>query len=317
MPSDEFNAGKNPGRVKREKRAQRRNIDPQRRRLLTALMLAPLFAGQTVQAASDNGVRRIIALEWLPLEMLFALGVTPLAAADTHDYQLWVKDPPIPHGVVDVGKRSEPNLEYIAELQPDLILYTQGFGPREAQLHAIAPSMVFNFSDEQGQPLQTVRAGIVALAEKLGRLEAAHTHLAWFDRQLVEAHAQLASYRRQPLLVFSMIDERHAVILGNKSLFGGVMQKLAIENAWQGENSFWGTATVGIERLATLPATRAICLDHGDEAARARIAATPVWQAIPFVRQNALRTVPAVWLFGATLSALRFCRMLQQLEKQW
>uniref|UniRef100_UPI00403F32BA hypothetical protein n=1 Tax=Erwinia sp. E_sp_B01_3 TaxID=3039402 RepID=UPI00403F32BA len=93
MPSDEFNAGKNPGRVKREKRAQRRNIDPQRRRLLTALMLAPLFAGQTVQAASDNGVRRIIALEWLPLEMLFALGVTPLAAADTHDYQLWVKDP--------------------------------------------------------------------------------------------------------------------------------------------------------------------------------------------------------------------------------
>lgn len=293
-------------------------INSRRRRLLTALMFAPLFAGQAVKAAPPGrAAQRIIALEWLPLEMLFALGVTPLAAADTHDYQLWVKDPPIPLGVVDVGKRSEPNLEYIAELQPDLILYTQGYGPREAQLHAIAPSMVFNFSDEHGQPLRTVRAGIVALAQRLDRMEAARAHLAWFDRQLAEAHAQLASYQRQPLLVFSLIDERHAVILGNKSLFGGVMQKLEIENAWQGENSFWGTATVGIERLATLPATRAICLDHGDQASRARIAATPVWQAIPFVRQNALRTVPAVWLFGATLSALRFCQMLQQLEKQW
>jgi iron complex transport system substrate-binding protein len=303
MPSDGVAPGTSAG------------IDRPRRRVVTALMLSPLLVGFPLRAAEH--ARRIIALEWLPLEMLFALGITPLAAADTRDYQLWVREPAIPASVTDVGTRSEPNLEYIAELKPDLILYSQGYGPREAQLRAISPAQAVAFTDEHGQPLQTVRAGLVTLAQRLNCQAAAQHHLAWFDRQLADAREPLAAYRHQPLLVFSLIDERHAVILGETSLFGNVMQQLGIKNAWQGETGFWGTATVGIERLASLPACRAICLDHGDEAARTRIRATPVWQAIPFVRQNSVRTVPAIWIFGATLTAMQFCRMLQGLEKQW
>ncbi|TCL07487.1 MULTISPECIES: Fe(3+)-hydroxamate ABC transporter substrate-binding protein FhuD [Sodalis] len=291
-------------------------IDTHRRRLLAALLLAPLLPGGLARAAAP-AANRIIALEWLPLEMLFALGITPLAAADTHDYRLWVREPALPAGVIDVGQRAEPNLEFIAELKPELILYSQGFGPREAQLQSIAPAMMFNFTDARGQPLSTVRGGLMSLAERLDVAAAARAHLAYFDRQLADARARLDSYRRQPLLVFSLIDDRHAVILGETSLFGNVMGQLAIENAWRGENSFWGTAEVGIERLATLPPLRAICLDHGDGAARARVAATPLWRSIPFVRRNAMRTVPAIWIFGATLAALRFCRMLQALEEQW
>lgn len=292
-------------------------IDTDRRRLLAALLLAPWFADAVVTAQAAPFAERIIALEWLPLEMLFALGVTPLAAADTHDYRQWVREPALPAGVIDVGQRAEPNLEFIAELRPDLILYSQGFGPHGAQLHAIAPAMVFNFTDAQGQPLRTVRAGLLSLAGRLDKMAAAQAHLAYFDRRLADARAQLASYRRQPLLVFSLIDDRHVLILGETSLFGQVMVQLAIDNAWQGENSFWGTAVVGIERLAMLPSARAICLDHGDGIARARLAATPLWRSLPFVRRNAIRTAPAIWIFGATLAALRFCHMLQELEKQW
>ncbi|TKI07867.1 Fe(3+)-hydroxamate ABC transporter substrate-binding protein FhuD [Martelella alba] len=291
-------------------------MDASRRRLLTALMLAPWLSGGRVHAAPPVATR-IIALEWLPLELLFALNVTPLAVADTHGYRQWVRKPALPAGVLDVGLRTEPNLEYIAALNPDLLLYSQGYGPRAAQLHAIAPAMAFNFTDGRGQPLQTVRAGLLALAERLGEVAAARAHLADFDRRLVEARARLGSYRRQPLLVFTLLDDRHAVVLGGNSLFGGVMRQLDIDNAWQGESSFWGTAQVGIERLASLPPARAICLDHGDGAVRARLAATPLWRAIPFVRRDSLRTVPAIWLFGATLTALRFCRMLQSLESQW
>ncbi|WP_376766049.1 Fe(3+)-hydroxamate ABC transporter substrate-binding protein FhuD [Acerihabitans arboris] len=260
---------------------------------------------------------RIIALEWLPVELLFALGVTPLAVAGTRDYRLWVQEPPLPASVVDVGQRTEPNFELITDLKPDLILYSQGYGPRPEQLNSIAPAMGFSFTDEQGRPLSTARAGLLALAQRLDMMPAAQAHLADFDRQLAAARPLLASYRRQPLLVFSLMDDRHALIIGKTSLFGQVMDQLDITNVWQGENNFWGTAVVGIERLATLPLARAVCLDHGNDALTARVAATPLWQAIPFVRQGQLRTVPAIWIYGATLAALRFCRMLRLVEQRW
>ncbi len=289
-------------------------VDLPRRRLLTALALLPLFPLASARAAVPQ---RIIALEWLPLEMLFALGVTPLGAADTHDYSIWVAEPAIPPAVLDIGRRSEPNLEYIAELRPDLLLFSEGYGPRSSLLNTIAPSMEFSFTSERGEPLRTVSDGLLKLADRLEKSQAGRDHLAWFDRQLEEARSQLAGFHRQPLLVFTLVDDRHVMILGKNSLFGNVMARLGIENAWQGDDNGWGTAMVGLERLATLPPLRAVCLDHRDEQARTRVAATPLWQAIPFVRDNMLRTVPALWIFGATLSALRFCRMLQQQEQQW
>lgn len=288
--------------------------DYPRRRLLTALAFSPLLAAFPLRAASAPV--RIIALEWLPLEMLFALGITPLGAADTVDYRIWVGEPLLPKQVLDIGRRAEPNLEYIAELNPDLLVYSEGYGPRADQLDALGPSMGFHFSSDKG-PLQTVSDGLCKLAERLDRIKTAEEHLAWMERHFARARAQLTGFQQQPLLVFTLVDDRHAFILGKNSLFGNVMTRLGIENAWPDGENGWGTATVGIERLASLPPVRAICLDHHDAVVRARVAATPLWQAIPFVSQHNLRVVPAIWIFGASLSAMRFCRMLQEQEKQW
>ncbi len=291
--------------------------DLQRRRLLAALLLSPLFYGHMARAGAPDGSQRIVALEWLPVELLYALGVTPLGVAGTVDYRLWVQEPVLPAHIIDVGQRTEPNLEFISELRPDLILYSQGYGPRPEQLNAIAPAMGFKFTDDSRQPLTVTCGGLTDLAERLGIPAAAQAHLAAFDRELAAAKEALASYRRQPLLIFSLMDENHALIIGKSSIFGQVMDRLDIANAWEGETNFWGTAVVGIERLAMLPAARAICLNHGDDATIARVSATPLWQAIPFVRAHRWQTVPAIWIYGATLSALRFCRMLRRVEPQW
>lgn len=49
-----------------------------RRRLLTAMALSPLlWQMNSAQAAVDP--KRIVALEWLPVELLLALGITPMA----------------------------------------------------------------------------------------------------------------------------------------------------------------------------------------------------------------------------------------------
>lgn len=285
-----------------------------RRRLLTALACTPLLVSLPLRAATPS---RIIALEWLPLEMLFALGVTPLGAADTVDYRTWVGEPRLPESVLDVGRRAEPNLEYIAELNPDLLVYSEGYGPRADLLDALAPSMAFHFSSEQRQPLQTVSDGLLRLGERLNRLQVAQAHLRDTEAYFRRARERLNGFQQQPLLIFTLVDDRHVVIFDNNSLFGNVMTRLGIENAWRTGENEWGTVTVGIEQLASLPPVRAICLDHHDAVAREKAIATPLWQAIPFVSQHNLRVVPAIWIFGATLSARRFCRMLLEQEKQW
>lgn len=89
-----------------------------RRRLLTAMTLSPLLWRMNTANAAAIDPRRIVALEWLPVELLLALGITPYGIADIPNYKLWVNEPPLPESVIDVGLRTEPNLELLTEMKP-------------------------------------------------------------------------------------------------------------------------------------------------------------------------------------------------------
>ncbi|MFP1892797.1 Fe(3+)-hydroxamate ABC transporter substrate-binding protein FhuD [Lonsdalea quercina] len=281
-----------------------------RRRLLTALLLSPCAYALRGRAAVTD-VRRIVALEWQPLELLMALGVTPLGIADKHNYQRWVKSPTLPDSVVDVGLRTEPNLELLTQLRPSLLLYADGFGPAPAQMARIAPGMGFSFINGDDGPLESARRSLRALGDRLGLRPAAEQHLALFSRFMAQARVNLQAYTRRPLLLFTVMDARHVLILGRHSLFQSVMDELGIENAWQGETNAWGSIIVGMERLATLSAeAEAMCFDHGNSALMEEVEANPLWQALPFVRHQRWRRVEPVWFYGGTLSAMRFCETL-------
>ncbi|STS88419.1 iron-hydroxamate transporter substrate-binding subunit [Klebsiella variicola] len=53
-----------------------------RRRLLTAMALSPLLWQMRGAQAANIDPQRVVALEWLPAELLLALGVTPYGVAD-------------------------------------------------------------------------------------------------------------------------------------------------------------------------------------------------------------------------------------------
>ena len=71
-----------------------------RRRLLTAMALSPLLWQMNTAHAAVIDPNRIVALEWLPVELLLALGIVPYGVADTINYRLWVSEPPLPETVV-------------------------------------------------------------------------------------------------------------------------------------------------------------------------------------------------------------------------
>lgn len=288
-----------------------------RRRLITALALSPLLLPLSVQASALTSttypdLNRIVALEWLPIELLLTLGITPLAVAEIANYRLWVQEPELAPTVIDLGNRTEPNMELLQQIDPSLILYSTGFGPSVAKMQTIAPAMGFSFNDGSGLPLKLAKKSLQNLAEKLGVPERATAHLALFQQRLAQSKQRLSAWDNTPLLLFTLLDAGHALVFGKGSMFQEVMDELDLKNAWTSDTNFWGSAIVGIEQLATVsPQAQAIFFSHGNDALFAQVQKTPLWQALPFVRSHKVISQPGVWFYGATLSAMRFCDLLE------
>lgn len=151
-----------------------------RRRLLTAMALAAAVAneygaGCRYRSPPDCGAG------WLPVELLLALGITPYGVADVPNYKLWVSEPPLPDSVIDVGLRTEPNLELLTEMKPSFMVWSAGYAPSPEKLARIAPGRGFDFSDGK-KPLAVARRSLVELAQTLNLEAAAEKHLAQYDR---------------------------------------------------------------------------------------------------------------------------------------
>ncbi len=90
--------------------------------------------------AANVDPQRVVATRWLPAELLLALGVTPYGVADIPNYRLWVNEPALPDSVIDVGLRTEPNLELLTQMKPSFIVWSAGYGPSPEKLARIAPA---------------------------------------------------------------------------------------------------------------------------------------------------------------------------------
>lgn len=287
--------------------------DAYRRRLLWALAVLPWFCRRAAAALWADPAR-VIALEWRPAELLMALGITPLAVADVPNYRQWVSTPRLPASVRDVGLRNEPNMEAMQRLRPSLILLSEGFGPDEKSVAAIAPTMTFRFSRQGDRPLAVAQQDVIALAERLALPGRAQRHFNDLDRQFEQTRLRLAALPQPlaPVLLFSFIDRQRIMVIGRNSLFQDVMDRVGVQNAWDGEENIWGSTTVSLERLAQFNAILAICFHRDEQDPLAEVSESSLWRTLPFVREGQLRVAPAVWPFGATLAAMRFSQVLEQ-----
>jgi len=217
--------------------------------------------------------------------------------------------PALPDSVIDVGLRTEPNLELLTQMKPSFLVWSAGYGPAAEKLARIAPGRGFTFSDGK-RPLMMAQQSLGEMADLIGRQREAKRHLAEFDALRESLRPRFARRGDRPLLMITLLDSRHVLVFAQNCLFQEVLDRFAIKNAWQGETTFWGSVTVGIDRLAAYRDADVICFDHGNAREMAQLMATPLWRAMPFVRAGRFQRVPAVWFYGATLSAMHFARVL-------
>lgn len=272
-------------------------------------LLLPLAAQADTSPTASAPVPRIATVDWTLAETLLALGVTPLAVGDAGPYQAWGGEPRLPAGVVDIGLRTQPNRELLAELKPDLILISPLAAPLAPTLSRIAPVSTIALYDAQTDLWQRLHEVTLTLARMVGKTAEGEQLLAGLERDLTRMQAELPA-DLPPLLVVQFIDERHVRVFGRHSLFDAVMTRLGLRNGWQEQTNDWGFSVVSIEQFMTLPTARLVVVDPIPVGVSERLQEPGLWQHLPQVRQAPVLHLPAVWSFGGVLAARRFAGLL-------
>ncbi|MDC6625458.1 Fe(3+)-hydroxamate ABC transporter substrate-binding protein FhuD, partial [Leclercia adecarboxylata] len=74
---------------------------------------------------------------------------------------------------------------------------------------------------------------------------------AQFEALAAQRNSRVGSAKPvvKPVVLVSLMDERHARVFGQGSLEGLVLEQLGIDNAWEGAVNRWGFATITAEQL--------------------------------------------------------------------
>lgn len=273
------------------------------------LASAAVPVGVCEPGTAAEGAERVAVINWGLAQTLIALDVGPVAVAGADGYRNWVAEPPLPATSIDIGRRMEPNLTVLASAKPSVILMSSFYVQRRRTLERIAPVATLDIYEPGARPLQ--RAGEVArcLARRFGRQEVLKRLEADFDA--ATRALSRAAGDAQSVYVVQFRDADHVRVYGNGSLFGGVLERAGMDNAWDAETNFWGFSTTAFTDLDQ-PAGRLIVVGPVPHEAKAMTQRSPIWRALPAVRDGRVHTLEPVWAYGGLTSAIRFAELLEE-----
>lgn len=261
--------------------------------------------------SSEMPAGRVMAMDWVSGQNLLALGIAPLAMPEIERYSQLVVEPAPASDMRELGLRSEPNLELIYRLKPEMVVMNGDLAPMRERLAAIAPICFFD-PDHFGESgrLAHARRALSALAGQLGVSSAFDRFVQSVDAELAAGKQLMARYDRRPLYVATVIDGRRLLIFGRNSLFQDVLDHFGIENAWTGPVSRYGHTTVSAERLTDLPEARLLCVGDTSNDTLKSLLEAPVIASLPFVKQNRIVRIPDVLFYGGLPPVRRFARLV-------
>jgi iron complex transport system substrate-binding protein len=247
--------------------------------------------------------KRVAALSWELVESVIELGVTPIAISDIKGYREWVRVPSIPAETQDIGDRAEPNLEKLAQLKPDVILINLAQKDIRSKLERIAPVVFFdNYSADHNNAEQADKA-FLALAALLDKEEQAKTKLAQREVKFEELQKKLDRAFPDGLpdvVTMRFANTTSAYVYGGNSMPQYALEKLGIKNPITIKNSQWGLEQKRLKFLRSVDQGVVMYFQpfHQED----QLAKSPLWQAMPFVKQNKVASIESTWTYGGAMS---------------
>ena len=282
--------------------------------LASALLMASAFASAvTVKDAKgeftlDKTPNRVVALEYSFVDALAQVGVSPVGVADDNKVDRIL--PQVREKIAawqSVGTRSQPSLEVIASLKPDLIIadpsrHTAVF----EELKKIAPTVMFDSRHESYQEnLET--------AQKIGDLVGKSSEM---KAKINEHNDYIANIAK------------NLGVQGKKASFGTSREdkfNIQNDNGYVGSflttlgfaptklNSDQAFVEINLEQLVMEKPEYLFIAHYRDESIARKWEAEPLWKAIPAVKANHVYSVDAdMWARGRGLEASKI--MAKQIE---
>jgi iron complex transport system substrate-binding protein len=204
--------------------------------------------------------------------------------------------------------RKQPNLELLAQTQPEQTLISPMFAGLTPRLERIAPVTsigLYTPGSDTWEEMQSITRQLGELTERQHQAE----------RLIEQTHALMTRLRdarpdTPPLLMIQFMDARHVRVFGDNSLYSAVLEQLELPNAWDEATNAWGFSLVGVEALARYPDATLVIVDPLPAGVEQQLEQSGLWQQLPSVRHERLVRLPPVWSFGALPSAQRFANEL-------
>ena len=282
--------------------------------LASALLMVSAFANAvTVKDAKgeftlDKTPSRVVALEYSFVDALAQVGVSPVGVADDNKVDRIL--PQVREKIAawqSVGTRSQPSLEVIASLKPDLIIadpsrHTAVF----EELKKIAPTVMFDSRHESYQEnLET--------AQKIGDLVGKSSEM---KAKINEHNDYIANIAK------------NLGVQGKKASFGTSREdkfNIQNDNGYVGSflttlgfaptklNSDQAFVEINLEQLVMEKPEYLFIAHYRDESIARKWEAEPLWKAIPAVKANHVYSVDSdMWARGRGLEASKI--MAKQIE---
>ncbi|NGP46402.1 iron-siderophore ABC transporter substrate-binding protein [Bacillaceae bacterium SIJ1] len=265
-------------------------------------------------ATFDDVPQTIVVLEWNYVEELLALGVQPAGVADIEGFEKWVDiEAELNDDVVDVGTRTEPNLEEIAKLEPDAIITIASSHEKiQAELETIAPTIFYDSTSEEAtkdlyaytfETFQKTASLVQKEAEAeqaLNDLEAKYEEAAK-DIEAMDLPTNTFVFTQ----AYSANNTPTFRLFTKNAMVSRVLEKAGLENAiTDHQDAAWGFTDANVEGLAQYEDALLIHAVQEDDPLFENLESNKAWQELQFVKEGHMVDIGGdTWTFGGVLSA--------------
>lgn len=288
-------------------------MNTRRQLILGGVALTSTTALSALAASPSQATPRVAALSWEATEHLLELGITPVAVADAGDYRVWYVNPPLPAGVPNAGSRTEPNLELLARMQPELIILSPLLQDMRERIARIAPVMLHESFTQERDNLAVQRESFLSLAKRLGREAQAQVRIQQMDTHIAALRAQLAAHFGTALPAVAVIRFSSPTVVffnGPNSMPQHALDLLGLQAAHRVQPSAWGITQANIAALGQVQ--RGMVLHIEPFGQQDKLFGTPLWQAMPFVKAGRFAALPSIWTYGGLFSVERLATAITQ-----
>lgn len=282
--------------------------------LASALLMVSAFASAvTVKDAKgeftlDKTPSRVVALEYSFVDALAQVGVSPVGVADDNKVDRIL--PQVREKIAawqSVGTRSQPSLEVIASLKPDLIIadpsrHTAVF----EELKKIAPTVMFDSRHESYQEnLETAQK----IGDLVGKSSEMKAKINEHNDYIANIAKNLGVQGKKASFATSREDKFN--IQNDNGYVGSFLTTLGF--APTKLNSDQAFVEINLEQLVMEKPEYLFIAHYRDESIARKWEAEPLWKAIPAVKANHVYSVDSdMWARGRGLEASKI--MAKQIE---